>query len=204
MTNKKYMPLLELINKEKPDILVLLETNLWWEQKLSPLDEVFPYSLKCPKENLYGMHVYSRMILSDAEIQYLVDKEIPSMHMIVHMPEGQRIRLHCLHPVPPSPTESDESTDRDSELLMVGKSVADSELPVILAGDLNDVAWSATTRLFMKISGLLDPRRGRGFFSTFHSHYFSCDGRLTMYFTASIFCLKVYAVYRIWVQIIFQ
>lgn len=104
------------------------------------------------------------MILSDAEIQYLVDKEIPSIHMIVHMPEGQRIRLHCLHPVPPSPTESDESTDRDSELLMVGKSVADSELPVILAGELNDVAWSATTRLFMKISGLLDPRRGRVFF----------------------------------------
>ncbi|EHR9044418.1 endonuclease/exonuclease/phosphatase, partial [Escherichia coli] len=140
MTNKKYIPILELINKEKPDILVLLETNLWWEQKLSPLDEVFPYSLKCPKENLYGMHVYSWMILSDAEIQYLVDKEIPSMNMIVHMPEGLRIRLHCLHPVPPSPTESDESTDRDSELLMVGKSIADSELPVILAGDLNDVA----------------------------------------------------------------
>ncbi|EJO8639698.1 endonuclease/exonuclease/phosphatase family protein [Escherichia coli] len=190
MTNKKYMPLLELINKEKPDILVLLETNLWWEQKLSPLDEVFPYSLKCPKENLYGMHVYSRMILSDAEIQYLVDKEIPSMHMIVHMPEGQRIRLHCLHPVPPSPTESDESTDRDSELLMVGKSVADSELPVILAGDLNDVAWSATTRLFMKISGLLDPRRGRGFFSTFHSHYFFLRWPLDHVFHSQHFLLK--------------
>lgn len=169
--NRHAEKLLALIAAEQPDIVIAVETDLWWQQQLDVIEKDYPYTLKCPLDNLYGMHIYSRLPLSDAEIQFLVDAEIPSMHMKVRLNDHDDIILHCLHPMPPSPTENDESTDRDAELVMVGKMAAKSNLPVIVTGDLNDVAWSQTTRLFLKVSQLLDPRRGRGMYSTFHAQH---------------------------------
>ena len=172
MTNPRAEDFLQIVRREKPDVLVTLETNAWWERQLAVLEQDYPHRLRCPLENLYGMHLYSRFPLEDPKIQFLVEKEVPSMHLLLVLPSGRRIELHCLHPAPPSPTENPTSRERDAELVMVGRSVADSEYPVIVCGDLNDVAWSPTTRLFRKVSRLLDPRIGRGMYNTFHARYF--------------------------------
>ncbi len=168
-SNRKAGQLLELVKEHRPDLLVTLESDRWWQQQLDVLEGDYPYSIKCPLDNLYGMHVYSRYPLENIAIQFLVEVDVPSMHAEVVLPSGERIVVHCLHPAPPSPTENETSSERDAELLVVGRSVADSEASTIVTGDLNDVAWSATTRLFRKISGLLDPRIGRGMFNSFHA-----------------------------------
>lgn len=41
----------------------------------------------------------------------------------------------------------------------------------IVDGDLNDVAWSRTTSKFQRLAKALNPRRGRGFYATFHADY---------------------------------
>ncbi|GGB51654.1 endonuclease [Oceanisphaera marina] len=172
-TNNNAQCLIDLVHQYSPDILVTLESTHWWQQQLAVLETDYPHTIKCPLDNLYGMHVYSRLPLENSTIEYLVQDDVPSMHCLVQLPCGAKIRTHFVHPAPPSPTENDESTERDAELLAVADSVADARLPVIVAGDLNDVAWSTTTRLFRKISGLLDPRIGRGMFNTFHAqHWF--------------------------------
>ncbi len=172
-TNRNARGLLDLIHEHDPDVFVTLETDAWWQEQLDTISAQYPHSIKCALENTYGMHVYSRLALEDSATQFLVEKDIPSMHAMAVLPSGLKIRMHFLHPAPPSPTEHDESTERDAELLVVAKSVVDLDTPVIVAGDLNDVAWSTTTRLFRKISGLLDPRIGRGMFNTFNAdHWF--------------------------------
>ena len=161
----------ECVLSKDPDVVMLVETDKWWAGNLTTLNKKYPYKLLVPLENTYGMLLFSKFELQNSEVKYLVEKDIPSVHASIKLPSGDLIRFHGLHPTPPVPNENPRSTERDKEILMIAKSAKKSKLPVIVAGDLNDVAWSYTTELFSKVSGLLDPRKGRGFFNTFHAKY---------------------------------
>jgi len=169
--NRNSQALINLVKEYNPDVLVTLESDLWWQNELEVLESEMPFTVKCPLDNLYGMHLYSKLKLYDEEISFLVEEDIPSIHVSLELRTGERVRAHFIHPAPPSPTENTESAERDAELIIVARSVANSTQPILVTGDLNDVAWSSTTRLFRKISGLLDPRIGRGMFNTFHVKY---------------------------------
>jgi len=188
--NRNAAALIDLVKRHKPDVLVTLESDQWWQDQLDVLETDMPYSVKCPLDNLYGMHVYSRLPLDEQKVCYFVEQGVPSIHVSLTLRTGDKVRAHFLHPAPPSPTENVESTERDAELVIVARSVAKSDQPVIVTGDLNDVAWSATTRLFRKISGLLDPRVGRGAFNTFHVGYLFARWPLDHLFHSSHFTLR--------------
>lgn len=169
--NTNFAGCLKEIYKANPDLLLLLETNERWDLATREIEEQYPFQMRVPLENTYGMLLYSRLELKDTEVKFMVEQDIPSIHTKVKLCGGQWLQLFAVHPTPPVPNENPRSTERDKELLLIADLAKASEIPVIVIGDLNDVAWSYTTALFLKMSGLLDPRRGRGFFNSFHAHY---------------------------------
>jgi endonuclease/exonuclease/phosphatase (EEP) superfamily protein YafD len=169
--NRMVAKCIKCISQYKPDIIIFVETDQWWKEALSSLEDHYRFKVLVPLENTYGMLLYSNLELVEPRVKYLIEEGIPSIHTKVKLPSGDLFQLYCLHPQPPVPQENPRSTERDAEILTIAKKAKKSELPVVVAGDLNDVAWSYTTELFLKISGLLDPRRGRGFFNTFHAKY---------------------------------
>jgi len=172
MTNRKAEKLKEIIRAADADVIVAAETDAWWQEQLAEFATTHPHTVWQPQENYYGMLLFSRLDLSDSQVKFLVQEDIPSIHTEARLGDGRTIQLHCLHPRPPSPNaKTERSTERDAELLIVARQLENVDVPTIVLGDLNDVAWSHTTTLFTRISGLLDPRVGRGFYNSFHTRY---------------------------------
>jgi endonuclease/exonuclease/phosphatase (EEP) superfamily protein YafD len=170
--NRNAGRLLEVLDEERPDLILVVENDAWWQEKLDVLSSRYPHVVRRPQDNTYGMALYSRLPLVEPEVKFLVQQDVPSIHARVRLPSGVLVELRCLHPRPPAPGEAPDSRARDAELVVVGKELSEKQAPAIVLGDLNDVAWSRTNYRFQEISGLLDPRVGRGFYHTFHARYF--------------------------------
>jgi endonuclease/exonuclease/phosphatase (EEP) superfamily protein YafD len=168
MTNRRYQSLLAVVAERKPDVLLLLEPDQGWQAAIAPLASAYRYRLSEPVPNTYGMILLSRLPMQGA-IQHRVQAGVPSAKVLLTLPGGQQIMLHALHPEPPWP--GDDSGERDAELVMVGREVRNDGRAAVVMGDLNDVAWSRTSRLFKKVAGMHDPRVGRGFYPTFNANY---------------------------------
>lgn len=169
--NRKAGPLLRLIDQVEPDLALVIETDDWWAEQLAPLHNDFPHSVTHPRENAYGMCLFSRYDLVAPTVRFLVEDDVPSIHTRIALPSGTHAWFHGVHPRPPHPTHEPDTTERDAELILLAREIQDREALTVVGGDLNDVSWSYTTQLFQNLSGLLDPRIGRGFYSTFHARY---------------------------------
>jgi endonuclease/exonuclease/phosphatase (EEP) superfamily protein YafD len=169
--NRQYAKLMRQIEQEDPDVIFLVETDRAWSEAASSLKKKYPYTLEQPQENTYGLLLFSRLPLTDGQVNFLVKDDIPSVQAKIRLSGEQEILLFGLHPEPPVPGENLYATAKDKELMKVALKVRECKCPCIVFGDLNDVAWSHTTELFRKTSRLLDPRIGRGFYSTFSAHH---------------------------------
>lgn len=186
--NKTKLRVLEDGSRFDADVLLFTETNAEWQKLFaSKFKGSYPYSVEIPLENTYGMLLYSKFELLGAEVKYLVEDTIPSIHSRIVLPSKDTIQMFAIHPAPPTPQHNPSSVDRDAEMMKIAKLTRNSEHPVLVMGDFNDVAWSETTALFQRVSGLLDLRKGRGFFSTYNAKSWIMRWPLDHIFTAPEF-----------------
>ena len=156
------------MKRVQPDVAVFTETNTRWKNAISQgIGADYPYKVEVPLPNTYGMMLYSKLELIEPEVKFLVDDSIPSIHAEIKLKSGDRIQLHAIHPTPPMPQHNPSSSDRDAEMMKIALQARNSQLPVLVIGDFNDVPWSQTVGMFKNVGGLLDVRVGRSFYNTF-------------------------------------
>jgi endonuclease/exonuclease/phosphatase (EEP) superfamily protein YafD len=169
MENAQYDLWLKVVRESDPDVIVAVEVDQKWDAATRVLERDYPHVVRQVQENYYGMVMYSRLRIEQSELRFLVQDDVPSIHAVLRLKDDQQVCIHALHPRPPEPMDNQDSAPRDAELIVMGKEIDkhQREDPTVVCGDLNDVAWSFTTQLFLRLSKLLDPRMGRGMYNSF-------------------------------------
>ncbi len=168
---------MRMLVDKNPDLLAMVETDDKWDELIESCRSSYPYIVKELREKGRGVAVLSRFPIEHSEIKHLVDQDRPSIWMRVRLPNTECIRIIITHPAPPGLPKRDaqgrhSSKKRDIELDLIASYIGDRPNEHwILAGDFNDVGWSWTTLKATRVSGLSDPRIGRGMYNTFPAAY---------------------------------
>lgn len=139
-------------------ILVLEEISAEWISDLRTLTNVYPHSITQPRDDNFGIGVFSKLPLVEGEVCYIGSAGVPSIVATVDAGHST-FRLLATHPLPPGGREYSRRRDEQLELL---PDYIQSPLPVLLLGDLNVTPWSFHFRRLLARSGLRDSAKGFG------------------------------------------
>lgn len=189
--NDKKNLVVEDAQDNSADVLLFTETNEEWITSLNKsFGKTYTYKVEVPLDNTYGMLLYSKFKLVDPKVKYIVEDTIPSIHTKLILASKDTVQLFAIHPAPPTPQHNPSSVDRDAEMMKIALMTNSSDYPVIVLGDFNDVAWSETTKLFQRVSGLLDSRKGRGLYNTYNAKSYIMRWPLDHVFSSAEFRVK--------------
>lgn len=156
--NRDYPALLNLIAREQPDVVVLMEVNDTWISALAPLEKTHPYTRKVARPDNFGIVLYSRLPLNDVRTLYLSPSEVPSIRATVSLSDNRPITLLATHPLPPGDAEN--TMLRDLQLGAIARWSVSATMPAVVIGDLNCAPWSPAFRRLLREGALTDTGRG--------------------------------------------
>jgi endonuclease/exonuclease/phosphatase (EEP) superfamily protein YafD len=153
----------ELIMENNPDFIVLEEINNRWVNNLQSALSSYPYSKVHPRDDNFGIGLFSKLPFTQANILDFSAAYVPSIFAGVQT--GSNI-LYILatHPVPPK--DAGYSKWRNEQLERIAVFCRDMPRPLILLGDLNVTPWNTHFRQLIRTSGLLNSSQGRGIYPT--------------------------------------
>jgi endonuclease/exonuclease/phosphatase (EEP) superfamily protein YafD len=159
-SNREHAELLELVERENPDVVGLLEVNPRWLRKLAALRVRYPHHYEVPGELYVGLALYSRFPLEDArEFRLPGNGSAPAIAATLQAPGGD-VEIMLVHPM--SPVSAQYIRTRNSQIAALAKHAATARGPLMLAGDLNLTMWNDAYRPLVEVAGLHNARKGHG------------------------------------------
>ena len=155
------------ITEADPDVLILEEVNENWLVELGVALAPFPYAVERPREDNFGIALYSKFPLVGEEIRFIGQDEVPSIIADAETPGGC-CTIVATHTVPPAGPK--RSAMRNAHLKRLAEEVKKEIYPLLVMGDLNTTPWSVHFRRLRERTGLHDSSRGHGLSPTWPTY----------------------------------
>jgi endonuclease/exonuclease/phosphatase (EEP) superfamily protein YafD len=136
----------------EPDLAVLVEVSGSRLGELSAALAHLPHSIEVPGADCSGLVVLSRWPFVDDQVFAVGPAQRTSAAVAVAVDGARPVRVVATHPPPPEGSYA--TLCRDAHLRGVAERLASSDLPAIVAGDLNATPWSSALREFRRVTGL--------------------------------------------------
>jgi endonuclease/exonuclease/phosphatase (EEP) superfamily protein YafD len=153
----------QAIGQLDPDVVALEEVSDRWLSSLSVALRPYPYSKAMPREDNFGIALYSKYPLVQGEIRQIGEADVPSAIAELELPDG-RLTVIATHPLPPAGPEY--SRLRNEQLARLPEFVKRARSPVLLLGDLNATPWCSHFKRLLSRTGMRDSSQGRGVLGT--------------------------------------
>ena len=166
--NRLEDPFLELVARTDPDVLLIMETDTWWDQVLLELHTTYPHWHQHIPEDarFFGMHLFSKLELVDSRVELYAELDTPTILADVRFSDGDMFTFIGVHPRPPN-LHGLPATRRNANLMAAALDARDAEFPVVMGGDFNLTPWDPTMQHMLRVGGLQDPREHAGLIPTF-------------------------------------
>ncbi|MCD6339407.1 MAG: endonuclease/exonuclease/phosphatase family protein [Verrucomicrobia bacterium] len=150
----------QALRRRWADVVGLVEINRAWEGALARAESVWTNRLVVPRNDPFGMALFASLPARRIRPVYLGSGCEPSIEAELEA-HGVPIYLLLSHPVPPETPRY--AALRNEQLLASAKLLASRAGPRIWMGDFNLTPFSPWYSKLLRISGLRDTLRGRGY-----------------------------------------
>jgi endonuclease/exonuclease/phosphatase (EEP) superfamily protein YafD len=157
--NQNQARFIELVRTLQPDFFLVLEMNNDWRTALEALESDYPYVVMQPREDNFGIGLFSRAPITGHTVHVAQESELPSIVATLAFADGE-ITVFGTHPLPPMGRQLSKA--RNGHLREMANLVAGLPDPKILLGDLNVTSWSPHFTDLLEGANLRDARRGFG------------------------------------------
>jgi endonuclease/exonuclease/phosphatase (EEP) superfamily protein YafD len=157
--NYNTQALKRLIEQEKPDLVILQELHPRHLTLMNGLARLYPYRKYDTFGPYFGLGIWSRRALTEAQEVFLGPAGVPSLYAKLSW-QGQALQLLTTHPFPPTSDAAFQM--RNAQYQALSRFLNAKSGQKLLIGDLNLTPWSPYYQKLEHESGLRNARLGFG------------------------------------------